>query len=708
MDREVRFVGAMGAEGTHWAGLAPFVDTPHLFQNLGDGTYFHSGRQAVRACVAAGARMTFKLLWNGAIAMTGGQAATGAKPLAELVRELLADGVRRVVVATDDRAVRRLARRERAVERVGVADWESALARLAHEPGVTAAVYDRLCANEKQRLERRGLRARPTERVLIHEDVCEGCGDCGRRSECASLSPVSTALGRKTRVHESSCSDDRSCLAGDCPSFLSVATARRAPPPLEQLLPAALPDPPAPRWDRERFEISMVGVGSTGVVTVDALVVRAAELDGLVALHLDQTGLAQRGGKVVSNCILARGALAGSPRVAWGGADVLLAFDPLGAADAAGLRALDPARTRVVAHARVAPTAESVRRSEHEPPALDALLAALSAHALGLEAVPAEALAEAALDEGRAANVLLLGFALQRGLVPVSAANLERAIRENGVAVEANLGALRVGRALACDASLAARLLAGARPPAAGEDGSPAEAAERLGGAWSALAPALDGMVDPEDDGALAPRVAGRALDLREGFGPAQASRYLGALLPLAGACARHGEATAPILAAAARELYRILAPKDEYEVARLLVAGPYRRWLERRSDGPLRLRYHLHPPLLRALGLRRKLALGRWVEPLLRALVAARRVRGSWLDPFAHSAVRRAERALVPWYEQLIARVAQRLEPGTAELALAVVSAASRIRGYEELKLSRIAAAREEADRLLARLEAR
>ncbi|MFQ5697154.1 MAG: indolepyruvate ferredoxin oxidoreductase family protein, partial [Myxococcota bacterium] len=301
MDRGVRYVGAMGSEGAHWIGLAPFVDTPHLFQNLGDGTYFHSGRQALRAAVAAGVSITYKLLHNGSVAMTGGQSAVGARPVAGLVRDLLADGVRRVVAVTDDPDLRALAAERADVECIDRSLYDDAMCRLAREPGVTVLLYDALCANQKQKQERRGLRAEPLERIAIHRDVCEGCGDCGRRSRCASLFPVATPLGRKTRVHDASCSDDRTCLEGDCPAFVALAGVPKPVAPDEALL-RDLPAPPPCSWDGERFEIGLVGVGSTGVVTLDAILVRAAELDGLWALHLDQTGLAQRGGQVRSHC----------------------------------------------------------------------------------------------------------------------------------------------------------------------------------------------------------------------------------------------------------------------------------------------------------------------------------------------------------------------------------------------------------------------
>jgi indolepyruvate ferredoxin oxidoreductase len=691
MDRGVQYVGAMGSEGAHWIGLSGYVDTRHLFQNLGDGTYFHSGRLAVRACVEAGVNVTFKLLYNGAIAMTGGQRAVGEKPLAELVRDLLADGVRRVVAVTDDPAVRALAQFEPNVSCATRAELDALMRRLREERGVTALVYDQLCANEKQRQERRGLRPRPGQRIAIHQDVCEGCGDCAAKSVCASLWPVSTALGRKTRVHEGSCSDDRACLAGDCPAFVSVRTGPRRRPPAGAWPADELPAPPPTVWRGERYEIALVGIGSTGVVTVDALLVRAAELEGLHALHLDQTGLAQRGGKVVSHCVLSRAPIAGSPRAGAGSADVVLAFDPLGAADEQGLRLLDPSHTRAVVHDALHPTGEALARGEHAWVDPAGLVARIRARAAETRTLASEALAEVALGEPLLANALQLGYALQLGLLPVGAAALEQAVRDRGVAVEANLGALRLGRTLAVDVPLAERILADARPPSIGDRGDPERARALLRVAWDRVDEALARFEPPSDCEALRRRVAAFACDLVDYQNRRYAKRYLRALEALARAEAAVTPASAAVTAAAARELYRLMAYKDEYEVARLLLAGPWRRWLARHYEPPIEVTYHLHPPLLRALGLERKLALGRTVEPLLAALVRARRLRATPLDPVGWTRVRRTERALVRWYEGVLEELAQRLRPDRAAAALAIARAPEMLRGFEEVKLAAV-----------------
>jgi indolepyruvate ferredoxin oxidoreductase len=706
MDRGVEYVGAMGSEGAHWIGLEPYTDSDHLFQNLGDGTYFHSGRLAVRACVAAGATITFKILYNRVVAMTGGQDAPGAKPVSELVRDLLADGVRRVVVMSEDAALVRLAEADPRVRCIGREQWDPAMREMRAEPGVTALVYDAICANHRQRLERRGILAPPDSELVIHQDVCEGCGDCGSRSSCVSLRPVATPLGRKTRIHATSCSDDRACLDGDCPAFLSVAGPAPELPPFDPWLAVPLPEPEPPSW-RGRYEIFLVGIGSTGVVTVDALLVRAAEMDGLYALHMDQAGLAQRGGKVVCHCVVSREPVPGGAHVGCGRADAVLAFDPLGATDREALLVFDPERTRVVAHAHCAPTGRDVARPGHEPPDVEALLDRLRSAAQSVVALPAEALAEAVLGSALPANVVLLGAALQQGLLPVSERSLEQAIRDGGVAVEDNLRALRLGRAAAADPERARRALAEAAPPAVGDADATPPTASRFAAAGGRFAAALERFAEAADTPALERRVAAFAADLADYQDDAYAARYLDRLVPLAQAEARSDPRSTALTHTVARELYRVMAAKDEYEVARLLLRGPFRRWLERRRPGRLALRYHLHPPLLRALGLRRKLGFGRWIEPLLRGLVALRRVRGSRLDPFGFLPARRLDREIQAWYVGVLEALAGTVTADDLASAIRIAGLAAGIRGYEGVKEARYHQVRPLVDRELADLQA-
>jgi len=696
MDRHIEFIGAMGAEGSQWIGLAPFVDTPHLFQNLGDGTYCHSGRQAVRACVEAGVSITFKLLYNGAIAMTGGQDAVGMKPPVDIARDLLADGVARVVAVSEDADLRAAAAVDSRLGVVAREQFDAAMLELRDEPGVTVLLYDRVCANQKARLQRRGVIAAPEQQILINRDVCEGCGDCRARSTCASLHVVETALGPKTEIHASSCTDDRVCLEGDCPAFVGLASEIA----VEPWTPPALPEPGrAPLGSR--FGIYMVGIGSTGIVTLDALLVRAAELEGLHARHLDQTGLAQRGGKVSSHCVISAEPLAGSPRVSWGSADVVLACDALGAADRASLLALDPRRSRVVAHDAWVPPQGSAPEQ-----ALPNLIDTLRGQARDLAQVRAAEVARVVLGDERGANTVLLGAALQLGWLPFSLASLESAIREHGVAIDLNLRALTLGRALAHDPLLADELLRDATAPSIGEpcaavDG--ADPAALLGSDWQVFESALGG-VESAGIRELLDQVGAFACDLIDYQGVGYARAYLGALGSIARADARVAPDDPEIARTAARELYRVMAYKDEYEVARLQLRGPWRRWLERHSPDGAELTYHLHPPLLRAFGLRRKLQLGRAVEPLLRGLVAWRRLRGTVLDPFAWLASRRAERELVAWYSGVLQLLAPELRAENRTAALEIARAPEHIRGYEDLKATRTEQVQQRVDALLAK----
>ena len=700
MDRGIRFIGAMGSEGSHWIGLSRFVDTPHLFQNLGDGTYCHSGRLAVRAAVEAGVPITYKILYNGTIAMTGGQHAVGMKPLVDLARDLLSDGVKRIVIVSSDPAAVLLARNDPRVECLSREHYDEAMLRLRQESGVTALIYDQLCANQKQRLERRGLLPASAELVIINEDVCEGCGDCGARSTCVSLQPVPTALGRKTRIDQTSCSDDRSCLVGDCPAFMTVSSELAPTAAFEPWLPEESTERSAPTLGTERFEILLVGIGSTGVVTVNAILVRAAEIEGLHAVHLDQTGLAQRGGKVVSHCLLGRAPFSGSPRVSWGRADVLLAFDAVGAADSASLRVLDAERTRAVAAEAILPGDENATDTDETRGAQ--LIRALRDQCRSLTSVRAGELAEAVLGDTRSANVILLGTALELGLIPLSLSSVEQAIRDRGIAVEPNLRALRLGRAVAADPAVVRSILNAAQPTAVGQSGSPDAAGQALGPAWQQLEASLRCLDETATAEPLRERAAGLALDLIDYQDAAYGRAFVESISAVAAAEARCGSGSTRLTRTAMRELYRLMAYKDEYEVARLLLRGPFRDWLDRRSRGRLRLRYQLQPPLLRTLGLARKISLGRWAEPGLRLLVALRRLRGTRLDPFGRQRTRREERRLVDWYAKVLGRLARNVSAERLEEAIEIAAGAARIRGFEELKLRRAEQVRAETERRL------
>ncbi|HLI16241.1 MAG TPA: indolepyruvate ferredoxin oxidoreductase family protein [Acidimicrobiales bacterium] len=688
MDRGVTTYTHMGGEGAQWIGRAPFTDVGHLVQNVGDGTFFHSGSLALRAAVAAGVRITFKLLYNGVIAMTGGQDPPGQMSVPQLCRLLQAEGVSRIAVVSDEpsRYRRRSRRLPKGVELAGRERLAEVEASLARAPGVSVLVYDQACAAELRRLRRRGRAPERPRRVVINEAVCEGCGDCGAKSGCLSVHPVETELGRKTRIHQPSCNTDYSCLEGDCPSFVTLRAPRRqsSPPAPRPVDVSGLAAPTLPEVGEDGYDVFLAGVGGTGVVTVNQVLATAAHLAGLQVRGLDQTGLAQKGGPVVSHLRLRRSDAPGSSAVGPGRADCYLALDLVVAVDAANLARADPGRTLVVASTSVAPTADMVTGATADLPSTRHLLDALAPLARQLVALDAEALALERTGDHLTANMAVLGAAFQAGGLPVPAELLERAIELNGVAVAANLAAFRAGRRAAAGLEPAAP-----QAPAAPEGRRARRARELV--AARALA------------GEVVPFVERRVADLLERSGERLARRYLDLLERVQRREADVDPTARRLTATVAREAYRLLAYKDEYEVARLYLQGSFAASL----DGARSVRYLLHPPLLRSLGLRRKVALPAFVaRPAFRVLHALRHLRGTPFDPFGHTVVRRAERALVGEYEELVDLALARLDASTYSACVRLVAAPSIVRGYEGVKLASLERYRAEVAAARAALE--
>ncbi|HZT34237.1 MAG TPA: indolepyruvate ferredoxin oxidoreductase family protein [Bryobacteraceae bacterium] len=648
--RGYAFLTHMGGEGAPWIGMAPFVERKHLFQNIGDGTYFHSGSLAVEACVAAGVNITYKILYNGAVAMTGGQEVAGALTVPDLTRKLAAEGVKKTLVLTDDPAKYegvKLAANAEARDRDTLPE---ALRELEQVPGVTVIVYDQQCAAEKRRLRSRGKLEEPVVRLVIHEELCEGCGDCVRQSNCVSLHPVMTEYGQKTRIHQSSCNKDYSCLLGDCPSFLTVklkpGTGLRKKP-LQELPETVVRPPKEKAAIGERYAILSPGIGGTGVVTVNALLATAAWIDGLSVITLDQTGLAQKGGAVVSSLILSERPIEAAAKIGYGNADLLLGFDVLGAASAENLRRAHPARTVAVVNTAEIPTAEAIR-GKARPGGAGSMADLINRYTRRSDNVFVDAtrIAEGLFASHLAVNVFLLGVAYQAGRIPISAGAIEEAIRLNRVDVERNLHAFLWGRRYFEDAR------------------------------------AVEALVAPEerreDSRSLVER---RYTDLAAYQNRAYAEEYL--------AFVREVEARQPALAdAVARYLYKLMAYKDEYEVARLLTRPEAEARVREMWEQVESVSYNLHPPLLRALGWRKKFRLGGWFRGLLRLLAELRGLRGTRWDPFGYAAARREERALIGWYRAL---VRQCLDMEDTTLALELVSLPDQIRGYENVKRENI-----------------
>jgi indolepyruvate ferredoxin oxidoreductase len=649
MDRSTTGITHMGGEGVQWVGMAPFTETAHLFQNLGDGTLFHSGTLAIRQAVASGANITFKILYNGAVAMTGGQKIDGGMSIEDLTRALGAEGVKRILVVSDHPESRDVWPRER---------LDEAQRLLREIPGTTVLIYEQECAAELRRKRRRGLAPRPERRIFINEAVCEGCGDCGVKSNCMSLHPVPTEFGRKTRVHQSSCNQDYSCLEGDCPSFLEVFSGPKKPvppPKVEEV------DLPRPENRRREASIYMIGIGGTGVVTANQILATAAALEGKKVLSLDQTGLSQKGGPVVSHLKILSEAREASSQIAAGEADVYLAFDVLTAAASQHLTRARPDRTVAVVSTSAIPTGRMVSHVEESFPELDVLRRRIEAHTRADENLyfDAVAVAERFFSDHMPANVIVIGAAYQKGLLPLSKWSLEKAIEINGTSVDANRSAFYLGRRIAADPAF------------------------------------LDGG-DVVREATFERRVAELAAYQNEAYARSY-SDFISQVRARERDVLGNGSR---LTDAVARGLFKVMAYKDEYEVARLSTRPGLDRELAESFGEGARFRYLLHPPLLRAIGVKHKLAFGAWFRPFLRVLAKLKFLRGTGLDPFGYARVRQVERALVGEYRSLLERRLETLTPENYEATVALAELADKIRGYEEVKLGNVERFRSEVTR--------
>jgi indolepyruvate ferredoxin oxidoreductase len=719
LDRGTVSYSQMGGEGAQWLGRAPFTDVPHYVQNIGDGTFFHSGSLSVRAAVSAGATMTFKVLYNGVVAMTGGQDPAGQMDVPHLCRAMAAEGVAKIIVVSEEPArYRRRANGGRSAglpagtlvwDRDRLAEAEQALAKV---PGVTMLVYDQACAAELRRLRKRGRAPERSQRVVINEAVCEGCGDCGVKSNCLSVRPVDTELGRKTQIDQASCNTDYSCLDGDCPSFVTVrAPSGRADAPRDWAAILGRDEVPEPEHKSvigggTGYGIVATGIGGTGVVTLNQVLATAAFLDGLGVTGLDQTGLSQKAGPVVSHLRLWPGQPEASNAVGDESADLLLALDLLVAAEPKHLARLRADRTATVAVTSLVPSADMVRGTAG-PADLAALLATVRDRSRpgALTTVDTVAVSTALFGDSIAANLIALGAAYQAGALPLAAASISRAIEVNGVAVELNLAAFRAGRLAVHDPG---RLPAAGRPGELRPRGRAAElaAAAALAAGHGLAGPAADVAVRRaadlsayQDD-----RLAGRYLDLVAAAARAEAQltgagRAGGAPSEAASSVAASAEAAGPLTTAVADAYYHLLAYKDEYEVARLHLLPEFGAALAGAVPGGRGVRYQLHPPVLRALGLRKKIGIpAPAARPAFRVLRSMRRLRGTPADVFGYSQVRRTERRLAAHYDADLRGLLAGLSPASYDTTVELAALPLAIRGYEQIKLA--AVARYDADR--------
>ena len=638
MDRETTGFTQMGGEGANWIGEAPFSNRPHVFQNLGDGTYNHSGSLAIRAAKAAGTNITYKILFNDAVAMTGGQPNEGELTAPQIVRELQAMDVPVVLVHDEKEQI------DRAQFPAGLrfeerANLMAVQRELAQVPGVTAIVYVQTCAAEKRRRRKKGAFPDPDRRIWINPEVCEGCGDCSVQSNCVSVVPFDTKLGRKRAIDQSSCNKDYSCVKGFCPSFVSVQGGKLRRPAAEALDLPDLPEPALPAI-RGTHNIVITGVGGTGVVTIGAVLAQAAQIDGKGAGMMEMAGLAQKGGAVHIHLRLAeRPEDISAIRVAVGEADAVIGGDLVVTAGARTIGLMTQGRTGAVVNDHEIITGEFTRNRDFHVPA-DRLKLSLEARLRErVSFLNASTLAERYLGDSIYSNMLVTGAAWQMGLIPLSEASILRAIELNGAKAEENKRAFRIGR-------------------------------------WAALHPvqAGNGGVHPEP---IDP-VAYRARRLTGYQGEGLRRRFL-----------RLVDMAPPELRETVAEgFYRLLAVKDEYEVARLHLTTAEN--VARIFEGDTRLTFHLAPPFMGgkdADGRPRKRDFGPWMLPVFRTLSALRGVRGTIADPFRWQGERRRERALARQYEEDMRAVLPAVTPATLDIARELAALPMDIRGYGFIK---------------------
>lgn len=684
-------ITAMGNEGAQWVGMAPFVETEHIFQNYGDGTFFHSAQLALQYCIGADMNITFKILYNGTVAMTGGQDSTSPIAVPELATILLAHGVSRVAVTADDIGRYDDITLPEGVEVHDRTDILTVQEDLAAVPGVTVLIHDQFCAAELRRGRKRGTLEMPTRRVVINHRICEGCGDCGDVSNCLSVQPIDTPLGRKTTIDQASCNFDESCLQGDCPAFMTVevdpdrGTSDRATPS------GTVPDPEVDTAD-DLVRIRMAGIGGTGVVTVAQVLSTAAMFDGWEVRGLDQTGLSQKAGPVISDVVLAHDHHGSSNLVGGGQAELILAFDAMVAAGDGALAAADPERTAVIASIAETPTGRMISHPDIPYPTgsiTDRLTSTSRSHHF----LDAARLSAALTGNGAQANVFLLGVAVQLGHVPVSVASIESAIELNGVAVEANLAAFDWGRRWAHDPSTVETIAdASAGHPTAPTVTVP-DLPRRLASRVHALTEAPP----------LRELLTMLAADLVAYQNEAYADRFLDAVADAAEHERRAAPDSSRLTEAVARSLHKLMAYKDEYEVARLLLL-PEGEEAATAVGGPgASVTWRLHPPMLKALGMHSKMSIGSWAKPAFAALRPVKRLRGTRFDPFGRTEMRRLEAALPGEYLATMATVYASLDVDRLDQAVDIAGLPDMIRGYEDLKLRRVAEYRAAVDAALA-----
>ncbi len=661
MDRAETFT-QMGGEGVTWVGEAPFTTEKHVFANLGDGTYFHSGLLAVRQSIAAKVNITYKILFNDAVAMTGGQSVDGELTVPMIAAQMVAEGAKKIAVLTEDLSRYQgvtLPSSVRLLDRSALPAIQDEFAATA---GTTVIVFDQTCAAEKRRRRKRQQLVDPAQRVFINTAVCEGCGDCSVQSNCVAVEPVETEFGRKRRINQSSCNKDYSCLKGFCPSFVTVDGAKpRKAKAAGDIDLTGVPEPQVPA-PGHGFNIMVTGIGGTGVLTVSALLGTAGHIASLAATTADMAGMAQKGGAVYSAVRLAASNDdLTSPRIIAGAADLVLACDAVVAADKATQTLMIPSRTAVVANADIAPTSDFVRNRDIDFRSAQverAIRKAANPNATSF--VAADTIATTLLGDAIGANILLMGYAWQSGLIPLDLAAIDAAIELNGVAIPFNKRAFALGRLLAHDPHAVEAMVAAARGPV---PDAPATTLPEL--------------------------IARRVADLTAYHDAAYASKFsdLVAKAQAAG--------DDKLAEAVARSAYKLLAYKDEYEVARLYTDGRFDAAYAAAFEGGAKPRVQLSPPIFAKLdpatGRPKKYSFGPWVFTVFKGLARLKGLRGTAFDPFGYSPERRHERGAFADYAVKVDRLLADLRPDNADLAVRLAALPLAVRGFGPVKAAAV-----------------
>ncbi len=685
MDRNTETFSHMGGEGVAWVGTAPFTDENHVFVNLGDGTYFHSGLLAIRQAVASGVNVTYKLLMNDAVAMTGGQHVDGELTIPQLTHQLQYENVKKIYLLSEDPGTYRSADLAPGT----VVEHRDAVDRVMRElrdiPGCTAVVYDQTCAAEKRRRRKRKLLDDPPRRVFINPEVCEGCGDCSVQSNCVAVEPLETEFGRKRAINQSSCNKDYSCVKGFCPSFAIIDGGKPRKRSAAELGVTAdmIPEPETAIDLTTPYNVAVTGIGGTGVLTIGAIIGMAAHLAGKASMILDISGLAQKGGAVMSQVRLAENPDdVTTARIATGATDLLIAADAVTAVSGNGIKLFDPERTRAVVNEDIAAVANFVGNRDHdfhEAQVLEQLCGAVRG---GGERHPFVTIAEQLAGDAIATNIMMLGYAYQLAMLPIPGNAIGRAIELNGVAVEANQYAFLLGRVLAWQPERIERELSG-----------PDQGHRRLA------------------DMSLTEVIEHRATLLTAYQDRRLAERYR-ALVERTRAAEQAVVDDTALTRAVAIGYAKLLAYKDEYEVARLYTDGAFARQLAEHFEGDYGISLSLAPPMLTGrdpnTGRPRKRTFGPWVLRAMKVLAGMKRLRGTPLDPFGWHPDRREERRLITEYEAIVEDALAHLGRHNHDVAVQLAALADDIRGYGPIKREAIAAVRRRAEALAAEMKAR